>query len=258
LFFTHSGTLGNNPHFGDTSFTGESTGAGGFGGIIAEFDLSDPTKHTQLHPTDRGIMRQDLYENQGINNIQHVTLYFGLTGSSPEQLQTSKTYIVFDKDQSVHISDPSGSFGKVKFNILERDAYNFVLKYDIEFVNLMPRTDMFLNMWDGDRNPAKKHFKNVFAVTDTEPRVPEWIKNNAGWWSDGQISETEFIQAIQFLSKQGIINIPPGPIDETGKTAQSVPNWIKNVAEMWSDDLITEDNFVAAIQWLSTNGIIVI
>jgi len=62
----------------------------------------------------------------------------------------------------------------------------------------------------------------------------------------------------KFLSKQGIINIPPGPIDETGKTAQSVPNWVKNVAELWSDDLITEDNFVAAIQWLATSGIIVI
>ena len=163
---------------------------------------------------------------------------------------------MFDKDQSVHVSDPNGVFGKVKFNILERDAYNFVLKYDIEFVDLMPRTDMFLYVYDGDRNISTKYYENVFAVVASDPRVPEWVKNNAGWWSDGQISQTEFIQAIEFLSKQGIINIPPGPIDETGETAQSVPDWIKNTAEWWSDDLITEDDFVQAIQWLATKGII--
>jgi len=71
-------------------------------------------------------------------------------------------------------------------------------------------------------------------------------------------TETEFIQAIEFLVKQGIIDIPTEPIDETGDTAPRVPDWIKNTANWWSDDLITEDNFVAAIQWLATNGIIVI
>jgi len=243
--------------FGDASFAGESSGAGGLGGIIAEFDLTDPTKHTKLHPEDRGILRQDLFENQGINYIQHVTLYFGLTGSTPEELQKSNTYIMFDKDQSVHVSDPSGNFGKVKFNILERDAYNFVLKYDIEFVGLMPRTDMFMYEYDLDRNISKKHFENVFAVTASEPIVPEWVKNNAGWWSDGQISETEFIQAIEFLSKQGIINISSASAEEA-VVAQSVPNWVKNIAELWSDDLIIENEFVATIQWLATNGIIIL
>ncbi|WP_370464191.1 hypothetical protein [Nitrosarchaeum sp. AC2] len=28
--------------------------------------------------------------------------------------------------------------------------------------------------------------------------VPDWVKNNAGWWADGTISESEFIQGIQF------------------------------------------------------------
>ena len=165
---------------------------------------------------------------------------------------------MFEKDEPLKISDPNSNFGnKTKFTILERDAYNFVLKYDIEFTGPMPRTDMFLYVYDLDRNILKKHFVNVFAVEAIEPRVPEWIKNNAGWWADGQISDTEFIQAIQFLSKQGIINIPSGPAEETA-VAQSIPYWVKNTAEWWSNDLIIEDNFVAAIQWLATNGIIVL
>ena len=35
--------------------------------------------------------------------------------------------------------------------------------------------------------------------------IPTWIKNNAGWWADGQIGDDTFIQGIQFLIKAGII-----------------------------------------------------
>ena len=41
----------------------------------------------------------------------------------------------------------------------------------------------------------------------TQDVIPDWIKNNAGWWADDKISEAEFINAIQFLIKNGIINI---------------------------------------------------
>jgi len=180
-------------------------------------------------------------------------LYFGQ--GTPETLTSSKTYITFEKDEPLKISDPSGYFtNKTKFNILERDAYNFVLKFDIEFASIMPKSDMLLYAYDGDRNTSTKFFDDKIVVLPTNPIVPEWVKNNAGWWSDGQISETEFVQAIAFLIKQGIINIPP--TEQTGDTARGVPDWVKNTAEWWSDDYITEDEFVAAIQWLVTKGII--
>ena len=30
----------------------------------------------------------------------------------------------------------------------------------------------------------------------TQDVIPDWIKNNAGWWADDKISEAEFINAI--------------------------------------------------------------
>ena len=36
--------------------------------------------------------------------------------------------------------------------------------------------------------------------------VPDWVKNTAGWWATDAISETEFVNAIQFLVNEGIIN----------------------------------------------------
>ena len=35
--------------------------------------------------------------------------------------------------------------------------------------------------------------------------VPDWIKNNAGWWADGQIDDNSFVSGIQYLIKVGII-----------------------------------------------------
>ena len=37
--------------------------------------------------------------------------------------------------------------------------------------------------------------------------VPDWVKNTAGWWATDVISETEFVNAIEFLVKDGIIEI---------------------------------------------------
>ena len=43
---------------------------------------------------------------------------------------------------------------------------------------------------------------NAFAEN-----VPEWVKNTAGWWAEDVISETEFVNAISYLIKAGIINV---------------------------------------------------
>ena len=37
--------------------------------------------------------------------------------------------------------------------------------------------------------------------------VPDWIKNNAGWWADGQIPDSAFVKGIQYLIKEGIIDV---------------------------------------------------
>ena len=37
--------------------------------------------------------------------------------------------------------------------------------------------------------------------------IPEWIKNNAGWWSHGLIGNSDFLKGIQFLVAQGIIKL---------------------------------------------------
>jgi len=44
------------------------------------------------------------------------------------------------------------------------------------------------------------------AVGITKP-IPGWIKNTASWWSEGLISEDEFIKGIEFLVENRILNV---------------------------------------------------
>jgi len=48
-----------------------------------------------------------------------------------------------------------------------------------------------------------------FFVSGEESIIPEWVKQNAGWWYEGQITESDFISAMEYLINQGIIQITP-------------------------------------------------
>ena len=43
--------------------------------------------------------------------------------------------------------------------------------------------------------------------------IPEWIKNNAKWWSEGTITEADYISGLQYLITQGVIKIPIKEVD---------------------------------------------
>ncbi|MHA7733670.1 hypothetical protein [Nitrosopumilus sp. S6] len=41
-----------------------------------------------------------------------------------------------------------------------------------------------------------------------EGGIPAWIKNTALWYGEGQVSDTEFINALQYLISQDILSVP--------------------------------------------------
>lgn len=85
--------------------------------------------------------------------------------------------------------------------------------------------------------------------------VPEWVKNNAKWWSDGQIDDAAFTQAIQYLIAEDIVEIPDLPYPASWQD-KDVPSWVKNNAKWWADNLIEEDDFIKAIKFLVEKGVI--
>ena len=71
--------------------------------------------------------------------------------------------------------------------------------------------------------------------------VPDWVKNTAGWWAADAISETEFLNAIEFLVNKEIIQVSDTTSGKDG--SGYVPSWIKNNAGWWADGQIDDSSF---------------
>ena len=87
--------------------------------------------------------------------------------------------------------------------------------------------------------------------------VPDWVKNTAGWWATSQITDSAFLQGIQYLIKEEIIIIPPTEVSES-VSAEKVPTWFKNNAGWWANSQINDSAFISGIQYLIKFGIIVV
>ena len=101
-----------------------------------------------------------------------------------------------------------------------------------------------------------KHLPDVELSLVKPVKIPSWIKNNAGWWADGSIDDSSFIQGIQYMIKEGVMNIPPTN-QGTSTEAKEIPSWIKNNAGWWADGSIDDDSFIQGMQYLIKEGIMI-
>ena len=86
--------------------------------------------------------------------------------------------------------------------------------------------------------------------------IPDWVKNTAGWWADGQIPDSAFLQGIQFLIKEEIITVQIPTVDS--EAVEEVPGWVKNTAGWWAEGKIHDITFAGAIKYLLSQGIITV
>ncbi len=87
--------------------------------------------------------------------------------------------------------------------------------------------------------------------------IPLWIKNNAKFWQQGQIDDSVFVSGIQYLIKQGIIQIPTTTANQPTSSV-TIPPWVKTNAGLWADGQIDDQTFASGIQYLIQIGIIVV
>ena len=94
-----------------------------------------------------------------------------------------------------------------------------------------------------------------------DAQIPGWVKNVAEWWASGDISENEFLTGIEYLINNNIILLHSIPCNEkiesqTTSSAEMVPDWIKNNASWWSDNLIDDIDFINGLEYLIKHKII--
>ena len=137
------------------------------------------------------------------------------------------------------------SEGQIRFDIL---VYGTGLDYDPTYSGI---GSTIIELGPGTQ--VKSQIPKESAILEASS-IPSWIKNNAGWWADGTIDDTAFVQGIQFLIKENILQIP-STAQGTGSDDE-IPSWIKNNAGWWADGTIDDTAFVQGIQFLIKEGIL--
>jgi len=106
-------------------------------------------------------------------------------------------------------------------------------------------------------NQIQHESPESFMSTSGIKPIPDWIKKNADWWANGQINDNAFIEGIQFLIKEEIIQIQETSQSVTSDI-QEIPVWIKKNADWWSQGMISDDDFLKGIDFMVQNGIIIV
>ena len=81
-------------------------------------------------------------------------------------------------------------------------------------------------------------FSNTDVYGETDYEIPEWIKINATWWMNDQLSDDEFVLSIKYLINEKIIVIPQNSIIQK----PDLPDWIIHNAGWWHARIFTNSD----------------
>ena len=104
------------------------------------------------------------------------------------------------------------------------------------------------NTGNNTKNPTASNLTDIKLI-------PKWVKNEARWWSENLTDDVTFVQGIQYLIKEGIIQIPTTSNVQGIVPSLTIPTWIKTDASLWAMNQVPDSEFLKGIQYLIQNGI---
>ena len=219
--------------------------------------------------------------------LEHVAFYTNI--GKGDSLDDSDAFLRFweSKPDQFQIKDENGFFEYINLTI-EEVGIKKTVTFDIKFQKPMAKSDIVLRMWDEKLHsitvlifdaievvgPSQEQLEETSSggleipesgeeetlvselrIEETLIVIPDWIKTNAKWWNEGQITDTDFAKGIEYLIQNEIMRVPTVEV-AVEEMAQSIPDWAKSNAGWWADGLLSDQEFVNGIQWLIENGII--
>ncbi len=243
------------------------------GGFAVNGNAFDVTYFKQDIPTQEVAVGEPVtvtltvFEDAGPQFLRHVGLMMGLEDRLVAGVMT-QTYLVqvhwerdFAGDVTVRTDDPGGLVRDVGVEeAVEGD--NSVITFEFTPAREFDAGTVVVQTWDAERNQWKNYFYGPLGITaagagSAGGTVPEWVKANAGWWAEGSIDDGSFVRGLQYLVRNGIIDVPPAAQGQgQGPGPDVIPEWVKANAGWWAEGSIDDGSFVRAIQYLITAGII--
>ena len=140
------------------------------------------------------------------------------------------------------------------FHHFDDEVHGLLVEYSRAFIGGLDPEVQEKYAYKNAEQLLSKSEKSVPVELPVETTIPDWIKNNAGWWADGSIDDGSFLNGISYLIQNNIIVVPP--TDAGAASSGTVPEWVKNTAGWWADGTIDDGTFVNAIQYLIKEGLI--
>ena len=94
--------------------------------------------------------------------------------------------------------------------------YSEAERYFDKSIKLDPDNQITKNYISAVKDVKEKYSLDVFEQPTKKPdflqvqennTVPEWVKNNAGWWAADEISDSDFFSGIEYLIENNIIKV---------------------------------------------------
>ena len=124
------------------------------------------------------------------------------------------------------------------------------LKTEITAPNAFYKTTFKPGTYHIDATYSGTNSSTVFTLINSDKIViPSYDKNIIKLWSNGnQYTDASFANVIRELVQYDIIHI--SKLTNQTTNVVHIPSWVKNHARWWSDDLISDNDFGLAIQYL--------
>jgi hypothetical protein len=225
-----------------------------------------------LNKDEKATIVLKIFEDEGVNTVAHAELHIGphekvINGILVEH---SIAHLVWHNeygDETIGIYDDDEILQNVKIDAKNMDGLK-IISFEFEPTVIMNETSIMTRVWDERKNVVNNYFTDAIKIVDLDnfeltqinkvkPDIPTWIKNGAGWWAEGKISDGSFLRGIEHMIREDIINIPE---KDTGKSTDekntNIPEWVKQTSKWWSEGLILDSDFVESLQFLIKNKMI--
>ena len=169
-------------------------------------DSDENSEYSQIVSTSDGTLYVGIYTTPKIPNTEEPTkLKISFLKPGTERIQLHIDYRVSITKNGDYVFGPTISLHTspgtitIPLQFSENGSHTIHIEVDGILFQRIPLETATFTMNVGQAEPE--------VVPTAETSIPGWIKNNAGWWADGQIDDGSFVSGLQWLISNGIMKI---------------------------------------------------
>jgi len=169
----------------------------------ADDDSNESSEYSQIVSTSDETLDVGIYTTPKIpNTYEHTKLMISFLKPDTERIQQHIDYRVSVTKDGDYVFGPMSrllytSPGTITIPVQFSENGSHMIHIEVEGILFQPipleTAGFTINVGE--------------ALPPAETSIPGWIKNNAGWWADGQIDDSSFVSGLQWLISNGIMKI---------------------------------------------------